>query len=308
MPNRIIKESILTSTSIDALDDSAEIFFYRLLVIADDQGRFLASPGYLFSALFPLKADRFADDPGQLADFLRQIGDSLRQLAAAKIIMLYEVDGRQYGCFLAWEKHQRIRKVRPKHPAPEDSSITNKLQDPPQSAAKPPQVAAENGQPAAESAPNPIRIQSESESNPNKDTCNTDAIKDENKPQNDFLFELDIIDLYSQHFPPPTFPQLDDPLNTKLGIKVLKQIRARRREMKWGEEISPWSDFFSRANKSHWLTREMRYFNIEWLTRPTNFQKVWNGFYDDKKQTKGRGVAADELSDAEREKFDKFSE
>lgn len=39
MPNRIIKESICVSESIDSLSWFDEVFFYRLIVNCDDYGR-----------------------------------------------------------------------------------------------------------------------------------------------------------------------------------------------------------------------------------------------------------------------------
>ena len=40
MPNRIIKESIRTSDSINELNWFEEVLFYRLMVSCDDYGRF----------------------------------------------------------------------------------------------------------------------------------------------------------------------------------------------------------------------------------------------------------------------------
>ena len=40
MPNRILKESVCTSDSIDSLSWFEECLFYRLIVNCDDYGRF----------------------------------------------------------------------------------------------------------------------------------------------------------------------------------------------------------------------------------------------------------------------------
>ncbi len=55
MGNRIIKESICTSDSIDQLTWFEECFFNRLLVNADDFGRMDARGQILKARLFPLK-------------------------------------------------------------------------------------------------------------------------------------------------------------------------------------------------------------------------------------------------------------
>ena len=45
MPNRIIKESVCRSDSIDSLSWFEEVLFYRLIVVCDDYGRFDGRPG-----------------------------------------------------------------------------------------------------------------------------------------------------------------------------------------------------------------------------------------------------------------------
>ncbi len=55
MPNRIIKESICKSETLNRLSADEEVFFYRLLVNCDDYGRFSADPDLLASLLYPRK-------------------------------------------------------------------------------------------------------------------------------------------------------------------------------------------------------------------------------------------------------------
>jgi hypothetical protein len=52
MPNRIIKESICTSDTIDQMSCFEECFWHRLIVNCDDYGRFDARPAVLKSRLF----------------------------------------------------------------------------------------------------------------------------------------------------------------------------------------------------------------------------------------------------------------
>jgi hypothetical protein len=49
MPNRNIKESILTSDTLDILTAEEERLFYRLIVICDDYGRTESKPSKSFS-------------------------------------------------------------------------------------------------------------------------------------------------------------------------------------------------------------------------------------------------------------------
>lgn len=137
MPNRIIKESICRSDSVNALSWFEEVLFYRLIVNCDDYGRFDARPAIIKGSLFPLKTVTN-----------KQIENALNKLSTVGIVYLYEVDGKPYLQFVTWGKHQRIRNVKEKYPAPND---------------KLPQVAASCRELRPESNP----IQSESNPNPN---------------------------------------------------------------------------------------------------------------------------------------------
>ena len=119
-----------------------------------------------------------------------------------------------------------------------------------------------------------------------------------------FSFELDIVELYSQYFPAPQYPQLLNPSETYLGRTVLRQIRFRRLEMKWGEEISPWGDFFKTVQQSYFLSQKMRGFSLDWITRPENFEKILIGNYTDGKGRQGgRGVSADRISQEDLDRY-----
>ena len=107
MPNRIIKESICTSENIDSLSAFEETCFYRLMVNADDFGRFDARPKILASRLFPLK-DITPD----------QMTAALQALVNADLVDVYEVDGKPYLHLNSWEKHQQTRATKSKYPAP----------------------------------------------------------------------------------------------------------------------------------------------------------------------------------------------
>lgn len=85
MPNRILREGLLESPAIDALDAGAERFFVRLMLRADDFGRYHANPAMLANMLFPLRRDV---EPQMVADWLNQCQQ-------AKLLRVYQVDGRQ---------------------------------------------------------------------------------------------------------------------------------------------------------------------------------------------------------------------
>lgn len=118
MPNRILKESICSSETIDALTPFEETFFYRLIVNCDDYGCFDARVKILKSRLFPLKDIRD-----------KQIEDALSKLSLLGIVTIYEYEGRPYLQLIKWELHQQIRAKNSKYPKPGDNGVTVKKID-----------------------------------------------------------------------------------------------------------------------------------------------------------------------------------
>lgn len=112
MPNRILKESICTSDSVDSLSWFDEVFFYRLIVNCDDYGRCDARPKILKSKLFPLKDIR--ED---------QVVNALYRLSLASIIIVYMYDERPYLQLRTWGNHQQIRNKRSRYPELSDSQL-----------------------------------------------------------------------------------------------------------------------------------------------------------------------------------------
>lgn len=134
MPNRIIGGGICASDTLQALADNAEaeVLFYRLLVVADDFGRFDGRLAVIRAACFPLRTE---------TTLTQKIGHWLTALERVRLIRRYEVDGKPYLLINKWEQHQRIRAVRAKYPDPPQNFPPNSQQsaasggDPPQSAA-----------------------------------------------------------------------------------------------------------------------------------------------------------------------------
>ena len=109
MPNRILKETICTSETIDNLSVEAERFFYRLLVNCDDYGLMDARPRILRARCFPLRVDQISDD---------DIAGWLAELEEAQLIAGYRVGNHPYLELSTWAKHQQIRAQRAKYPQP----------------------------------------------------------------------------------------------------------------------------------------------------------------------------------------------
>lgn len=111
MPNRIIKESIRTSDSINDLSWFEEVLFYRLIVSCDDYGRFDGRTAIIKGACFPLKD----------GVTVKNIESALSKLVSAGLVKRYVVDGKPYLSLPAWEQHQSIRAKKSKYPSPDDS-------------------------------------------------------------------------------------------------------------------------------------------------------------------------------------------
>ncbi|NLT57834.1 MAG: hypothetical protein GXX99_02600 [Clostridiales bacterium] len=114
MPNRIIKESIVTSDSLACVSADAERLFWRLVVKADDFGLFYGSPRILASLCFPL------EPPGE-----QKIRAWLEELAGQGILALYtaDADGKPYLKLLSWDRHQQRRASKSKFPQPTSTEI-----------------------------------------------------------------------------------------------------------------------------------------------------------------------------------------
>ncbi len=113
MPNRIIKESICTSDTIEKLSWFDEVVFYRLIVNCDDYGRFDGRSAILKSRLFPLKSGVSE----------RSVREAVRRLESAGLVLCYQVENRPYLQLKTWDKHQQVRAKRSKYPPYEGGAL-----------------------------------------------------------------------------------------------------------------------------------------------------------------------------------------
>ena len=87
MPNRIIRDAILTSERVATLDWPAEVFYRRLHSIVDDYGRHEAGHQLLRAKCYPLQTDSV------------RVADIARWMAACQksgLILVYGNNGKQY--------------------------------------------------------------------------------------------------------------------------------------------------------------------------------------------------------------------
>lgn len=109
MPNRILRESICTSETLDGLSWFEEVFWYRLIVTCDDFGRMDARIPVLKSRMFPLKP-MITNKAVEL---------TLKKLSTVGLVALYEFEGRPYLQLVTWRKYQQKRAKNSKYPDPD---------------------------------------------------------------------------------------------------------------------------------------------------------------------------------------------
>lgn len=117
MPNRILKESICSSDTIDGLSWFEEVLFYRLMVKCDDYGRFDGRPAIIKNLLFPLKENLT----------IKAVSAAINTLANAGLVALYEFEGKPFLYLPTWNEHQSIRAKKSKYPSPPDSMKSSEI-------------------------------------------------------------------------------------------------------------------------------------------------------------------------------------
>lgn len=107
MPNRILR-SWTDSLKFDGIPAEAERLFVRLIMVADDYGRYHAEPRLVRSACFPLESEML----------LTEISSALYTLEQRKLIFRYTTCGKELLAIVNYG--QRLKQSRPKFPPPPD--------------------------------------------------------------------------------------------------------------------------------------------------------------------------------------------
>lgn len=107
---RSIKPEFWEDERVGALSIGARLLYLGLISLADDEGRFRASPTLVKAQIFPY--DEQADVPTWM-----------RELENAKRIIRYIFDGETFAAIGKFKKHQKIDKPSPsKLPSPQDQA------------------------------------------------------------------------------------------------------------------------------------------------------------------------------------------
>lgn len=114
MPNRILRETILTSRAVNKLTAEEEVFYRRLMSIVDDWGRHEADLEILLPRVYPLQLDRHTTVTcGQLLSRVSHVTATDGQ----PLVLVYEVDGHKYLEISHF--HQRTRAKQSRCPSPD---------------------------------------------------------------------------------------------------------------------------------------------------------------------------------------------
>ena len=153
MPNRVIRDSILTSRQVARLDWFQQALFVRLILGCDDYGRYYGAPDIICGHLFSTSS-------GVTQEL---VAEGLEKLEEEGLIVTYQVEEETYCALPQWSKYQVCRTRREKFPPPPTEVPVQepKIFTPQFHEAK--QASIETA-PEAKSAPTPIQSDSEIES------------------------------------------------------------------------------------------------------------------------------------------------
>jgi len=114
VPTRLLRDGILESEAVCSLPWAAEVLYRRLMSVADDYGRFSASPKLIRAKCYPLQIDKVSDS---------DVGKWLAQVAEAGLVRVYPAqDGKRYLEIVKFGQQVRSKS---KHPAPPDGECAH---------------------------------------------------------------------------------------------------------------------------------------------------------------------------------------
>lgn len=117
MPNRVIREGILTSEAINNLTPGAELFYRRLMNKADDFGRYDGRPAILLGELYALKLEK-----GEVS--IDDVKGWIAECEAEGVVTTYDSGGKR--CIVIHKFDQRVRAAASKWPQPPSDDSTSR--------------------------------------------------------------------------------------------------------------------------------------------------------------------------------------
>jgi len=107
MPNRILRDGILSSEKVNQLSWPAEVFYRRLISVVDDFARFDGRLSVIRASTYPLQLDKVGDS---------DIEKWILETEEAALVRRYAVEGKPYVLLLNFRQNTRAKAS--KYPAP----------------------------------------------------------------------------------------------------------------------------------------------------------------------------------------------
>ena len=257
MPNRVIRDSILTSRQVARLDWFQQALFVRLILGCDDYGRYYGAPdiicGHLFSTSSGVTQELVAEGLGKLEE--------------EGLIVTYQVEEETYCALPQWSKYQVCRTRREKFPPPPTEVPVQepKIFTPQFHEAK--QASIETA-PEAKSAPNPIQSESEIESQ-------SEAESESKGPAGQEAAEAAAKEIFSD-YGRICVSSLPCRNLTRERRRKLRELAAR------GYTPQVFREAFRKAQESVFLREKKRQrVNFDWFLEEQTLTRLLEGAYDD---------------------------
>ena len=255
VPNRILREGILTSPRVKRLEGwASEVFYRRLMSVVDDFGRYHADYGLLRAACYPRQLNKVSD-----AD----IGKWLADCESAALVSMYPAsDGERYLQLLDFR--QQARAAKSKFPEPLRECAANATQVMNYGAAPAPVFGDEGVSEGVE--PTVLAALPAAKRPPD---CPTEAL----------------IALYHEHLPMlPRVEVVNDSRKRALSARwreVVTDADIRKANDQRAAGLDWFAWFFGHAARSKFLTGKAKDWraDFDFLLTPSKFAKVVEGSY-----------------------------
>lgn len=240
MGNRMLKDTIRTSRSVNALSDFQFRVWVYLITYVDDYGRGSADPELLKGLVFPRRKGITE----------AQIHNALEDLANSGMVNLYKVDGEPYFCFPNWSKHQRIQTQKSKFPGPEEAT----------------EIHGDSRKPTVTHGDSPPEL----ETKPKPETETNLSVSNETDRRTDVQR---VVDAWNATGATKVFRVSAD---TERGRKLKARIRDYGIDavLQAIENVKNSDFLLGRTGKGTFQI------TFDWFVGPTNFQKVLEGNYN----------------------------
>lgn len=256
MPNRILRDGILTSEKVNALSWEEEVFYRRLMSVVDDYGRFYSLPKLLRSNCYPLHIDDVSDS------------DVEKWLAAciqSGLISTYiGTDGKQYIQLYNFGQQQRAKS---KFPEPVANNGNQLISD-----------ASNCNQAKSNAHLDGVVFGDEDEGGSNGEN----PTPSQESKATDTCPHSQIVDLYHEIL--PSARRIRDWTPSRQTA-----LRARWREKKERQDIGWWQRFFVYISGCDFLMgrvsnpgRKPFELSLDWVLKAENFIKIIEGAYQNK--------------------------